>query len=381
MSNLSDFGERKFIDFALRAQTAPASTYYLGVSTTAFAEDVTASNAASQEPSDSAYARRVINFGNASSRTISNSADIEFPEATESQGSIAYWAIFDGSGNTANTVAQGSFTTARTVATGDVLRVATGDLDISVSSIWGEFWGSALLYGFFKSDTTASNMTGPTATNTNQQGSVSQYFEYPSADGNGYPQPSAVRLGCSTTAFDLSATGRLNGDIEARQSTTDSLWYYYLQAADSSADDNLMKEPWAPSSRPSTLYFIDNDSTPATQWSSTFDNNGYSRPVISFSAASTSSGTTTLTNSSAISFPEATASWGSIGYWAIFADKEFSDLTSYSSSGTTASYLTSEETAYALNEPIIAGSFTTAKTVASGDVLRINAGDFILTPQ
>lgn len=381
MSNLSDFGERKFIDFALRDQDAPASTYYLGVSTTAFAEDVTPSNAASQEPSDSDYARQVIVFSTADSRTISNNSDIEFPEATESQGSIAYWAIFDGSGNTANTVAQGSFTTARTVATGDVLRVATGDLDISLSSIWGEFWANALLTGFFESDTTASSMAGPDATSTNQQASVSQYYEYPASDGNGYPQPSAVRLGCSTTAFDLSGAGRLNGDIEARQSTNDGLWYYYLQAADSSADDNLMKEPWAPASRPSTLYFIDNDTNPENQWSSTFDNNGYSRPVIAFSAASTSSGTTTLTNSAAISFPEATASWGSIGYWAIFASNEFSDLTSYSSSGTTASYLTSEEIAYALNEPIIAGSFTTAKTVGSGDVLRINAGDFILTPQ
>ena len=93
MSNLSDFGERKFIDFALRNQSAPASTYYLGVSTTAFAEDVTPANAASQEPSDSAYQRQSISFGTPSSRTISNNADIEFPEATESQGSIGYWAI------------------------------------------------------------------------------------------------------------------------------------------------------------------------------------------------------------------------------------------------------------------------------------------------
>lgn len=378
MSNLSDFGERKFIDFALRNQSAPASTYYLGVSTTAFAEDVTPANAASQEPSDSAYQRQSISFGTPSSRTISNNADIEFPEATESQGSIGYWAIFDGSGSTANTVAQGSFTTAKTVATGDVLRVATGDLDVSVSSIWGLFWGNALLSGFFTNDI-SNTMTGPSATSTNQSGTRDQYYEY-TDHGAGYPRPSSVRLGCSTTAFDLSGSGRLSGTIAARQSTGDNLWYYYLTYADSSADDNLMIEPWAPVTRPANLYFIDDDSS-AADWENTFDNNGYSRPVISWSAASTSTGTTTLTNSSAISFPAATSDWGSIGYWAIFSGYTFDDLSPYSASGATAAYLNSEEIAYAINEPIIAGSFTTAKTISSGDVLRINAGDFILTPQ
>lgn len=383
MSNLSDFGERKFIDFALRDQTAPASTYYLGVSTTAFAEDVTASNAASQEPSDSVYQRQSISFGGATSRTISNNSDIEFSEATQSQGSIGYWAIFDGSDNTANTVAQGSFTTARTVATGDVLRVATGDLDISVSSIWGEFWGNALLYGFFHNDPQATTMSGPGGTTEDLSSTRNQYFEYTNAWGSGYPQPSALRLGCSTTAFDLSATGRLNGTIAARQDFDTNFYVYHLEASVSSSDNNLMKEPWAPSTRPSTLYFVDEYGGLTTQWSNTFDNNGYSRPVISFGAASTSSGTTTITNSSAVSFPAATADWGSIGYWAIFADHTFDDLTSYISNTSSPfnTYLTSEEVAYALNEPIIAGSFTTAKTVADGDVLRINAGDFILTPQ
>ena len=217
MSNLSDFGERKFIDYALRSQSAPATTYYLGVSSSAFAEGDTPSQAAAKEPSDSAYQRQSISFGTASSRTISNDADIEFPEATASQGSIGYWAIFDGSGSTANTVAQGSFTTAKTVATGDVLRVATGDLDISVSSIWGLHWGNALLNGFFDNDTSSSN----TDTNFQQTSSSADIFNT-SADADDYLQYVQYYEAVSTSAFDLNVEhdGRFGGTSSASNGIT-----------------------------------------------------------------------------------------------------------------------------------------------------------------
>jgi hypothetical protein len=354
MSNLSDFGERKFIDFALRAQTAPATTYYLGVSTTAFAEDVTASNAAAQEPSDSAYVRKLVQFNTASSRTISNLYDIEFEEATESQGSIGYWAIFDGSDSTANTVAQGSFTTARTVATGDVLRVATGDLDISVSSIWGLHWGNALLNGFFGDDT---RIVGTSATGAFSTTSNSSNWWLTSASDNDYRQYTQYYLGVSTSAFDLSVEAdEYMGGSSGTWNSTRNLT--------SDEKVNISKEPWAPASPTPTFNNL----------AATYQSNGYGRTAIDFSAASTSTGTTTMVSSAAVSFPEATASWGSIGYWAIFASNSRSSL----GSSVTAAQ---RENTFNLLFPIIGGSFTTAKTVGSGDVLRINAGDFILTPQ
>lgn len=83
-----------------------------------------------------------------------------------------------------------------------------------------------------------------------------------------------------------------------------------------------------------------------------------------------------MVNSAAVSFPEATASWGSIGYWAIFAQQ--SPTNWYNSTDLSAS---KREDLWNLFYPIIGGSFTTAKSILSGDVLRINAGDFILKPQ
>ena len=351
MSNLSDFGERKFIDYALRDQDAPATTYYLGVSTSAFAEGDSASQAAAKEPTDTAYERQQISFGTASSRTISNDSDIEFPEATASQGSIGYWAIFDGSGNTANTVAQGSFTTAKTVATGDVLRVATGDLDISVSSIWGLHWGNALLNGFFDNQTTAGGSGGVFVNNQSGLYFTSTSDRYYRQYSTGY------YLAVSTSAFDLSVT---NPTYLGNQSSG------WSRNASLTADEqvNLNKEPWAASSPSPTFATATN----------TYSSNGYARTAISFSAASTTSGTTTMVNSAAVSFPEATASWGSIGYWAIFAQGTLVN-------GSLQTSNTEIEDIFNQMFPIIGGSFTTAKSILSGDVLRINAGDFVLTPQ
>ena len=76
----------------------------------------------------------------------------------------------------------------------------------------------------------------------------------------------------------------------------------------------------------------------------------YARQAATFSAAS--GGTTS--NSNTITFPTATGSWGSIGFWSLWTA---------SSSGTM----------------LLHGSFTTAKTISSGDVLRVSAGDLDIT--
>ena len=77
---------------------------------------------------------------------------------------------------------------------------------------------------------------------------------------------------------------------------------------------------------------------------------GYARQAATFSAAS--GGTTS--NSGTITFPTATGSWGSVGFWSLW---------DASSSGTM----------------LLHGSFTTAKTISSGDVLRVSAGDLDIT--
>ncbi|MBO88194.1 MAG: hypothetical protein CMP14_01620 [Rickettsiales bacterium] len=129
MSAMSNYLELKVLDHILSttAYTMP-SGIYLALSTGSFGED-----ASGTELSGNAYARQGdVAFSAASGGTTSNSANIEFPAATGSWGSVSHWALFDAS-SSGNMLIHGAFSAAKTITTGDILRVNAGDLDITAA--------------------------------------------------------------------------------------------------------------------------------------------------------------------------------------------------------------------------------------------------------
>jgi len=126
MSAMSDYLENKVLDhiLATTSYTAPA-TVYVGLSTGSFGDDNSG-----VELSGSGYARIAASFGAAASGTASNDAAIEFSAATGDWGTVSHFGIFDAS-TTGNLLIHGSFTASKVIATGDILKVATGDMDIS----------------------------------------------------------------------------------------------------------------------------------------------------------------------------------------------------------------------------------------------------------
>jgi len=76
------------------------------------------------------YARVAATFSAASSGTASSNAAVEFPAATGSWGTVSHFGIFDAS-TSGNLLIHGAFTASKVIATGDILRIASGDLDIS----------------------------------------------------------------------------------------------------------------------------------------------------------------------------------------------------------------------------------------------------------
>jgi hypothetical protein len=129
MSALSDYAENKVLDVlgANATFTAP-SNVYLGLSTASFNDD-----GSGTEISGNNYARVAVSFGSAASGTMSNNAAIEFAAATGSGfGTVSHWGLFDAA-SSGNLLVHGSFTTAKTIASGDVLKIATGDLDITAA--------------------------------------------------------------------------------------------------------------------------------------------------------------------------------------------------------------------------------------------------------
>lgn len=128
MSEMSNYLENALINATLRntAYTSP-STVYLALYTT----DPTDADSGT-EVSGSAYARQSITFGAPSNGVSTNSAAIEFPQATGSWGTITHIGIRDAS-TAGNLLYHSPLDASKTIATGDVFRVAIGSLSVTLA--------------------------------------------------------------------------------------------------------------------------------------------------------------------------------------------------------------------------------------------------------
>ena len=128
MSAMSDYLENEILDHILGtgAYTMP-TTVYVGLSTGSFGDDNSGT-----ELSGSGYARQSISFGAAASGTASNDAAVEFPAATGSWGTVSHFGIFDAA-SSGNLLIHGALTASKVIETGDILKIAVGDMDITAA--------------------------------------------------------------------------------------------------------------------------------------------------------------------------------------------------------------------------------------------------------
>lgn len=124
--SFSNYLETKVLDhvFGGTAYTAP-TTLYLALFTSNPDED-----GSGTEVSGGAYARQTVAF-NISGNTANNTAAIEYATATASYGTVSHVGIYDAL-TSGNLIAYAALTSSKTIDTGDVFRVPTGDLDITL---------------------------------------------------------------------------------------------------------------------------------------------------------------------------------------------------------------------------------------------------------
>ena len=128
MSAMSDYLENEILDHILRnAAYTPASTVYIGLSTGSFADGNSGT-----ELTGNSYARQSIAFDASSGGTTDNTSAIDFPTATGSWGTVSHWGLFDAA-TSGNLLIHGAFSVSKTVASGDILRIAAGELDITAA--------------------------------------------------------------------------------------------------------------------------------------------------------------------------------------------------------------------------------------------------------
>ena len=82
------------------------------------------------EVSGNAYTREAVTF-TVSGNLATNDAAIEWPTATGSWGTITHVAVFDAE-TSGNMLVYASLAASKSISTGDVLRIPSGDLDVTL---------------------------------------------------------------------------------------------------------------------------------------------------------------------------------------------------------------------------------------------------------
>ncbi len=128
MAEMSNYLEDALINVTLRATayTAP-TTVYLAL----YTSDPTDADTGT-EVSGTSYARQSITFGAPSNGATTNPAAIDFPQAGSSWGTIAYIGIRDAS-TAGNLLYHTALDASKTIATGDVFRIASGSLSVTLA--------------------------------------------------------------------------------------------------------------------------------------------------------------------------------------------------------------------------------------------------------
>lgn len=128
MSAMSDYLENKILDHVLANTTYTSpTTVYIGLSTGSFADDNSGT-----ELTGNGYARQAMAFDAAVSGATDNTSNVDFPAATASWGTVSHYGLFDASTG-GNLLIHGAFTASKAIGTGDVLRIAAGELDITAA--------------------------------------------------------------------------------------------------------------------------------------------------------------------------------------------------------------------------------------------------------
>ena len=125
---MSNYLENALINVTLRntAFTAVAAPYVA-----LFTSDPTDAGTGT-EVSGGSYARTAVTMGAPSNGVSTNSADVTFPTATGSWGTVGWIGIYDAS-TSGNLLYHTALDLSKTVSTGDIFKISAGNLSVTLA--------------------------------------------------------------------------------------------------------------------------------------------------------------------------------------------------------------------------------------------------------
>ena len=128
MSEMSNYLENALINVTLRATsyTAPTTVYVA-----LFTSDPTDAGSGT-EVTGGSYARTAVTFAAPSNGVTTNNADVTFPTCTSAWGTVGWIGIYDAL-TTGNLLYHTPLDVSKTISTGDIFKITTGNLSVTLS--------------------------------------------------------------------------------------------------------------------------------------------------------------------------------------------------------------------------------------------------------
>jgi hypothetical protein len=128
MAEMSTYLENALINATLRntSYTSPAAVY-IGL----YTSDPTDANTGT-EVSGGSYTRTAVTMGSPTDGVSTNSAAVEFPQASGSWGTVGWIGILDAS-SSGNLLYHTALDTSKTISSGDIFKIAIGGLSVTLA--------------------------------------------------------------------------------------------------------------------------------------------------------------------------------------------------------------------------------------------------------
>ena len=128
MAEMSTYLENALINATLRntSYTSPA-TVYVGL----YTSDPTDANTGT-EVSGGSYTRTAVTMGSPTDGVSTNSAAVEFPQASGSWGTVGWIGILDAT-SSGNLLYHTALDTSKTISSGDIFKIAIGGLSVTLA--------------------------------------------------------------------------------------------------------------------------------------------------------------------------------------------------------------------------------------------------------
>lgn len=244
MGTLSDFAENAVVKHLTKeAAYSPAATVYLALCT---ADPTDAATGASMnEVADSNnYARTAITFGAATSRRVTQSGTVTFPQASGAWGIVTHWAVVtSGTHGSGDVLASGALSVSKSVVNGNTPSVASGEVWVEITANTGlsDYAANGLLDRMFRNQafTIAANYLA-VATATLSDSTTGSTATEPS--GNNYSRLAINASGGASPAWEAASNNTVQNAHAFTMPTPSGSWGTIVAAfiADASTAGNVL---------------------------------------------------------------------------------------------------------------------------------------------